>query len=571
VEFVTAKICVFDPLVHASGTVGDCFTLGERMAYRNDGEIDCTIGAAIAKGEGFYRVHIADTDDVNLHVLSGLIELVGVVAEGLTPPVASLSTHPSTTPTHAPTRNATEDELERIRRQRQLDAVPTEDEDVSTNSILRLLGIIFGASAGGICATGVAVAMTALLLWFAFVKKQGSMLEKAALAMLDTPCTSADHDDVELGAGIMMITTPMYSAVKIEVAAFWARDKTKESAIVVPSGVKSIPKNAFKDCGLLTSIEFPESLITIEESAFSGCSSLIFALLPESVTSIGDSAFRGCSSLTYVCVPDAVASIGESAFVGCSSLEVTNISARAVVGADAFPATAIVTKRTPVALKSAPEVESLSIVIPKKEKKPSIESNKTLSLWQSMLRSPQTTPGNSPSPKKWFSLSPKSPINSDDSDIAGGRYTTKMREAARRIVEQRAEGKYILLSRLVLIRLHFPNASFLLSNTLAKGMFQSADSDGSGVLDRAEFCTAHRLVTGVKLPIEEVRDIHDRIDTSGDGLISFDEFYEWAKFSMKRKQSPSAFTSAKTKMRKTARRIVEQRAEGKYMFLTSYV
>ena len=83
-------------------------------------------------------------------------------------------------------------------------------------------------------------------------------------------------------------------------------------------------------------------------------------------------------------------------------------------------------------------------------------------------------------------------------------------------------------------------------------MFQSADSDGSGVLDRAEFCTAHRLVTGVKLPIEEVRDIHDRIDTSGDGLISFDEFYEWAKFSMKRKQPPRTFTSTKMRRRQRA-------------------
>ena len=81
-DFVSAMLCVADPLVHASGTVGACYTFGVKTAHRNDGEIDFTIGSAIAEGNGFYRVRIADTDDANLRAFSGVIELIGVVAEG---------------------------------------------------------------------------------------------------------------------------------------------------------------------------------------------------------------------------------------------------------------------------------------------------------------------------------------------------------------------------------------------------------------------------------------------------------------------------------------------------------
>ena len=56
--------------------------MSSKTVHRNDGEIDFVIGAAIAEGAGFYRVRIADTDDANLRAFSGLIELVGVVAEG---------------------------------------------------------------------------------------------------------------------------------------------------------------------------------------------------------------------------------------------------------------------------------------------------------------------------------------------------------------------------------------------------------------------------------------------------------------------------------------------------------
>ena len=75
-------LCAVDPLVHASGTVGTCYTLGDEMVQRNVGEIYVKIGMVLAKGAGFYRVRITDMEDPNLRVFSGLIELTGVIAEG---------------------------------------------------------------------------------------------------------------------------------------------------------------------------------------------------------------------------------------------------------------------------------------------------------------------------------------------------------------------------------------------------------------------------------------------------------------------------------------------------------
>ena len=84
--------------------------------------------------------------------------------------------------------------------------------------------------------------------------------------------------------------------------------------------VKSIGKEAFRNCIALTDITIPDSVTEIGDWAFEDCESLTNVTIQEGVTSIGDGAFDGCFGLTSVTIPDTVTSIGKSAFCDCSNL-----------------------------------------------------------------------------------------------------------------------------------------------------------------------------------------------------------------------------------------------------------
>ena len=91
-------------------------------------------------------------------------------------------------------------------------------------------------------------------------------------------------------------------------------------SFIIPNGVKSIGKSAFRDCRSLVSISIPNSVTSIEDGAFGYCSSLCSLAIPNSVTSIGDSAFEECSSLSSLAISDSITSIGAWTFEGCRSL-----------------------------------------------------------------------------------------------------------------------------------------------------------------------------------------------------------------------------------------------------------
>ena len=90
--------------------------------------------------------------------------------------------------------------------------------------------------------------------------------------------------------------------------------------ITIPDSVTKIGDWAFEDCDRLKSITIPSNVTSIGDGAFFCCESLINVTIPDSVTSVGDQAFDGCTGLTSVTIPDTVTSIGTSAFCDCSNL-----------------------------------------------------------------------------------------------------------------------------------------------------------------------------------------------------------------------------------------------------------
>ena len=143
---------------------------------------------------------------------------------------------------------------------------------------------------------------------------------------------------------------------------FYINGEIPSGDIVIPEGVKTIPRRTFKNSNINT-VTIPGSVTSIGYEAFYSCSSLeavyitdlaawceiefgydanplYYAhhlylnstlltelVIPDSVTSIGDEVFCGCRSLTSVTIGDSVTSIGSNAFYGCYKLvEVRNLS-----------------------------------------------------------------------------------------------------------------------------------------------------------------------------------------------------------------------------------------------------
>ena len=98
---------------------------------------------------------------------------------------------------------------------------------------------------------------------------------------------------------------------------FWA---SGIKSIDIPSTVKSIGENAFRNCDALTSIVIPDGVESLGNLVFYDCNNLLSATIGEGVTTIPSSAFNDDYALSVVSLPSTLVTIGESAFNTCRSL-----------------------------------------------------------------------------------------------------------------------------------------------------------------------------------------------------------------------------------------------------------
>ncbi len=96
---------------------------------------------------------------------------------------------------------------------------------------------------------------------------------------------------------------------------------THVEKVTLPSTLKVIGREAFRENHALKTINIPDGIESIGYATFSQCNALQEIILPESVTTIGEYAFELCTSVTEVVIPENVSKIEHGAFRKCKKLE----------------------------------------------------------------------------------------------------------------------------------------------------------------------------------------------------------------------------------------------------------
>ena len=119
------------------------------------------------------------------------------------------------------------------------------------------------------------------------------------------------------------------------------------TSIVIPKSVTALGQNAFYYCSGLTSVTLSDSLTTIAWDAFANCTSLTDIKFGKSINSISISAFYNCTSLKNIIIPNSVISIGSSSFSSCTGLtEVIIGDSVKEIGSSAFSSCISLTRIT---------------------------------------------------------------------------------------------------------------------------------------------------------------------------------------------------------------------------------
>ena len=96
--------------------------------------------------------------------------------------------------------------------------------------------------------------------------------------------------------------------------------------IIVPSFVTAIDDAAFCNCYNLRDIKFVSGLKSIGRGVFYECGEINRIVIPDTVEYIGDRAFEACFNLRDIEIPDSVKYLGKRAFRSCFELRNVKLS-----------------------------------------------------------------------------------------------------------------------------------------------------------------------------------------------------------------------------------------------------
>lgn len=108
------------------------------------------------------------------------------------------------------------------------------------------------------------------------------------------------------------------SSVKtLEEGAF--RNLESLSRVYLSDTLEVIPESCFEGCMYIVEFSNYGGVKTVEKNAFKDCMG-IYELALEGVEVIGESSFEGCIALTEIVIPDTMREIGKNAFKGCNNV-----------------------------------------------------------------------------------------------------------------------------------------------------------------------------------------------------------------------------------------------------------
>lgn len=98
--------------------------------------------------------------------------------------------------------------------------------------------------------------------------------------------------------------------------------------IHLPSTIRTIGEQAFKQCTKLLFVDLPDGLVSIGHEAFQLCENLVSVTFPSTLVEIDSWAFHACNRLRTLYLPESIRTVGEHAFADCKELTQAVIDAQ---------------------------------------------------------------------------------------------------------------------------------------------------------------------------------------------------------------------------------------------------